>query len=441
MKHSSRSGPTDIILVCFLSFLPILGTAQAQSIFAVNSTLDSVDAHPGDHICADANCLCTLRAAIMEANASPGADTIYVPSGNYGLTLTSGTTDPAFGDLDITDSVTINGSGAGSTIIKSLNGDRVIEVQPQLSGMIVILNDVTITGGSCSCNGGGIAHAGGTLTLNRAIVSNNTAANFGGISSKNGDTLTLNFCIVANNTALNNYGAIYKLFGTLRISDSTVRGNHAGQVSGVYSGGAITTIRNSTIDNNGTTGFGGYAGGVLNDCVNNPGNTPTIMTIENSTISGNKVSVDGGGIYNRGGCPGSNVAILILNSSTIAFNKAGGLGGGVRNDGGTVSLTNNIIASNFGSPADCSGPISSSDYNLYGTPTCVSSAQHDVVNSSVGLLPLALNGGSTLTHALSASSPGLDTGTCALPLDQRGVQRPQPSSTNLCDRGSYEGPP
>jgi CSLREA domain-containing protein len=44
--------------------------------FAVDSTLDTVDANVGNDVCADANGRCTLRAAIQEANATSDADTI-----------------------------------------------------------------------------------------------------------------------------------------------------------------------------------------------------------------------------------------------------------------------------------------------------------------------------------------------------------------------------
>jgi hypothetical protein len=49
----------------------------------------------------------TLRAAVIAANANPGADTIMVPAGTYVLTIA--------GDLNITDSVTIVGAGADTT--------------------------------------------------------------------------------------------------------------------------------------------------------------------------------------------------------------------------------------------------------------------------------------------------------------------------------------
>src|SRR5262245_23655024 len=49
--------------------------------FTVNSPADAVDAIPGNGACASAAGDCTLRAAIQEANALPGADTITLPSG------------------------------------------------------------------------------------------------------------------------------------------------------------------------------------------------------------------------------------------------------------------------------------------------------------------------------------------------------------------------
>jgi CSLREA domain-containing protein len=55
--------------------------------FTVNSTADAVDNNLADDQCAVAGGDCTLRAAIMQANATPGADTITVPAGTYELTI------------------------------------------------------------------------------------------------------------------------------------------------------------------------------------------------------------------------------------------------------------------------------------------------------------------------------------------------------------------
>ena len=68
---------------------------------------------------APGNGVCTLRAAIMEANHSPGGPhTIHVPAGTYTLTIPrSGTNDETTGDLNITAGMSIIGGGASTTII------------------------------------------------------------------------------------------------------------------------------------------------------------------------------------------------------------------------------------------------------------------------------------------------------------------------------------
>ncbi len=50
-------------------------------VFEVDTELDSIDADPGDGDCADAESRCSLRAAIMEANALPGRQRIELPAG------------------------------------------------------------------------------------------------------------------------------------------------------------------------------------------------------------------------------------------------------------------------------------------------------------------------------------------------------------------------
>jgi hypothetical protein len=47
-------------------------------VFTVDSTVEAVDAVPGDGACADACGACTLRAAIQETNALAGAELALV---------------------------------------------------------------------------------------------------------------------------------------------------------------------------------------------------------------------------------------------------------------------------------------------------------------------------------------------------------------------------
>lgn len=73
------------------------------SVFVVNSLADSHDANPGDGIAADDNGFTTLRAALEEANALVGADTITLPTGTITLDHTSG-------PLPVSDNITIHGT-------------------------------------------------------------------------------------------------------------------------------------------------------------------------------------------------------------------------------------------------------------------------------------------------------------------------------------------
>ncbi len=85
---------------------------------------------------------CTLRAAIQEANALPGPDTIQVEPGIYELEIPALNDDlPDTGDYDIYSAVTIVGVGPGETIIDGgfpLEGspieqkgmDRLFEIHP-----------------------------------------------------------------------------------------------------------------------------------------------------------------------------------------------------------------------------------------------------------------------------------------------------------------------
>src|SRR6266498_1590126 len=119
--------------------------AQATETFTVISTVDAVDANPGNGVCASVSAGCTLRAAIQEANATPGGNAeIMLPAGLYTLTLAGSSENAAAtGDLDITKSVTITGAGVGQTIIDGNSIDRVFDIRTV--GIVVHISGVTIT--------------------------------------------------------------------------------------------------------------------------------------------------------------------------------------------------------------------------------------------------------------------------------------------------------
>ena len=83
-------------LLVFATLAAVLPASGAT--FNVNSQVDTVDAAPGNGICADSGGHCTLRAAVMEANATAILDNINVPAKTHVLTL---------GQLNITSNMNI----------------------------------------------------------------------------------------------------------------------------------------------------------------------------------------------------------------------------------------------------------------------------------------------------------------------------------------------
>src|SRR5437899_7628287 len=108
MKHPVLTLTILAAILCSLlalfSSTPARATPDALPIDVNNNLTDAPDANPGNGVCetAGGNGVCTLRAAIMEANAKSGVDTINLqPGATYVLTR-SGTDDAALnGDLDI----------------------------------------------------------------------------------------------------------------------------------------------------------------------------------------------------------------------------------------------------------------------------------------------------------------------------------------------------
>src|ERR671917_1870746 len=112
-----------------LLLLSFAAPAAADAAFpiTVNNTRDEVDTNPGNGECRTFSGAgqCSLRAAIQEANASLGADTIYIEPGVYELEIPTLNDDlPETGDYDIHGSVTfgkaLDGAGqplAGNVIV------------------------------------------------------------------------------------------------------------------------------------------------------------------------------------------------------------------------------------------------------------------------------------------------------------------------------------
>jgi len=230
------------------------------------------------------------------------------------------------------------------------------------------------------------------------------------------DAVTLNHLNVVSGTAYTG-GGIVSYGSMLTVMNSTISGNSASYYGGGILGDGRLQVINTTISGNSSNYYGG---GIYNSAT---------MVITNSTVSGNSALYNGGGIYNYGA--------LRLNNSTLSDNTAGAIGSGIYNNYSTLSYQNTIIANNI-YDEDChnnAGTINTNINNLVEDGSCNAALSGDPL-----LGPLADNGGDTPTHALLSGSSAIDAvplSDCPLTTDQRGFLRPYPSG-GACDIGAYE---
>ena len=430
--------------------------------FTVNSLLDTADTTPGDGLALDAAGNTTLRAAIQEANALPGADRIDLPAGDFDL-LTAGRGEDAAatGDLDITDDVSIIGAGRGDTIIDNGDLDRILDVRP---GATVLLSGVTLRNGSAVSGNGGSVRNLGTLTIfDSELTFASSSIGGGAISNEVGATLIVQESRIADNVASGVSGGA----GLLNQGTATVDRSIFDQNTAFIAGGGIkndasanlTVIGTEFTNNRANTGRDG--GGLFNSgianishstfelnratnggaiYVNGGGNAQLGLT--NSTLSNNFGIGRGGGIYQADGDDDINVRL-----STITLNIAGSAGGGIFTTG-AIGLSGSIVAGNTSgglSEVDqISGTVSSNGFNLLGSFVNGQTVD-DIVQADPQLGDLQFNGGPTRTHHPLSGSTVIDNGH---PLDTEIVDHrflPRPRTVSgqigLPDIGAVEVQP
>lgn len=347
----------------------------------VTTTADTYDG-----VC-DANC--SLRDAIAVANANVDRSIItFNVNGTFSLSRSGADDNAVNGDLDITQPLTLLGNGAGRT---SLNGNGVDRVFHILGSASVVIQDVTIRGGSTGGNGGGILVDGGALFLNNSVLRNNAAGQGGGLANIGGIVEINRSAIGPGNNTVNAGAGLYNEHH-LTVNDTAISGNSSGTAGG---------------------GFYNFGSG-------------DVLTVTHSTITGNSATNTGGGFRNFLGAVGVRNSII-----------AGNTGGGSVDCGNhtqAISLGFNLVGQND-SANGC--PVGGNDVVLAGP---VSTA----LNPNLGAQP---NG--VLYHGLVPGGPATDRApvgaNCALPTyDQRNVSRPLDSggdATVACDIGAREEVP
>ncbi|MDQ3147644.1 MAG: CSLREA domain-containing protein [Actinomycetota bacterium] len=300
---------------------------------------DLVVTKPTDTNDGRCNADCSLREAVVAANAAPGRDVIRVPSQTYGLTRRGkGEDASATGDLDITGDLLIEASGGSfaPTIDGQVTGDYTIDDRVlDVHAGTVEVRGIHLTNGKA--DNGGVVRSNASLTLVDLSVSRGYAwASGGGILSGTFSQTNVSLTLVRTTVGSNRNteeGAGIRSTGRLRIADSVIEDNSGGPAYGMgLDTRGDAEIRDSVIRDNGSiTGGAELCGGGIR-------NTGTLV-IRDTRISNNG-GESGGGILNS-----STGALTVVNSQ-IRYNRAKGSGGGVANAGGRVLLDATTVAGN-----------------------------------------------------------------------------------------------
>ncbi|NQU88307.1 MAG: hypothetical protein HQ541_21375, partial [Mariniphaga sp.] len=376
----------------------------------------------------------TLRQAIVDATDGDEI-TFNLTSGNETITILS--------ELGITESLTINGSntvGSGTevTVQVTTPGASTYRVfNCSGSGKTVSISNMTIKGGDIGSLSGSDAYGGsinltnGTLNLEKVVISASGADYGGGLCITNNAICTISNSSLADCFADNKGGAIRlgnSSTGLLTITNSTFSGN-------------------SSIDNG-----GGISAGIS-----------TNIQITNSTLYANRSNVQGGGLITAG--------TLALDHVTIAHNHSdnndsgGEQGGGFYFYSGTATVKNTIIANNFkGSGTSTSddyyyslGTLTDNAYNVVESQNTTTlnqgfQATNNLLNTDPTGLASSLTYDGGYTQVLEVTAGNLtssaNSGATTEATDQRGYYRktggiyvgdaPSSTTTNYITRGAYQ---
>ncbi len=364
--------------------------AATSVTYTVDSNGDAPDADTSDGVCAVAGGGCTLRAAIAQANAHAGADTIAFNLGPSGVQTIS----PAAALPAVTDPVTIDGT-----------------TEPGFSDRPL----VELSGASIAGVVDGLAITAGASTVRGLIVNRFTGWQVR-VSGAGADILVGNY--IATLADGSRYAALGSYDGILVDNVPNVQ---IGGTSGTTPGGACTGDCNLITPAYGTSGHG------LGIQIQGSGATGT-------TIRGNVVGLSRDGV---GGFPGGNTGALtaifingssgtvIGGSTTAARNTVGNIAFyGVRaQNAPNTQIQGNFFGTNTaGTAAEgiTQGPLylSDSPNSSVGGPTLVTGqAPGNVLSGSLGYgVYIAGTFGANVNTTVQGNLVGTNaTGTAALP--------------------------
>jgi predicted outer membrane repeat protein len=337
-------------------------------------------------------------------------------------------TVPITATLAITQPTTIDGGG-----VITLDGQGVRRILEVTGGVALTLTNLTLDRGRPTTGNGGAVRSDGPLTLVGVTVTRSSASH--SLSSGGGVWTSSSVVVTASrfvsNTAPLQGGGLWSDSAT--VSGSSFVSNTAGDSGGGLYTSVTATVTGSSFVSN-TAGIDG--GGLR----------AISATVSGSSFLTNSAARHGGALWATGAVSLENATLhansalsgsVLYNSSstdsTLAFLtlSANSAPSGTLYSAGPLTLSNSIAAQPSG--VVCAGPGSKTLVGINFLPDSSCGLAYTPADPLLG--PLAENGGPTLTRALLAGSPAIDTanGCPASGVDQRGALRAAP-----CDVGAYE---
>ncbi|MGB7537376.1 MAG: right-handed parallel beta-helix repeat-containing protein [Anaerolineales bacterium] len=326
-------------LLAGLLFLLAIGCVPPGNTYVVNSSGDAGDSTPGNGTCRTLASAteCTLRAAIEEANARPGTQTIAfgLPAGNMVIRVQSGL--PSILEPIIIDGTTQPGYD-GVTPAVHLSGTQ-IDTLPAHGFRSSDTVAVTIKALQIENFQFYGIMSNGPLTVDRSVVSGNQ---IGGIITTGLYANTITASTIRDNGSQDPWteaGGIEIRQGDVTITDSLITDNLGWKSGGIYLESGTLHLVQSTLTNN----IGWDAGGIYVEGYN--GNE---LWVDGSDIGkpgeGNTAAIIsdgdkfGGGIYSEGKV---HVSDSIVEGNSGAGIHSRGVGGNA-----TLEITNSQILHN-----------------------------------------------------------------------------------------------
>ncbi len=308
------------------------------------------DENDGDFSAGDLS----LREAIALSNDAEGADTITFDSSLDGGTITlvkdQPTSRPTLANtpLLITDSVSISGLGIVNLTIDGDNGGNgIFDIDSAESQIDVTVENITIANGAqLAFSFSGLTERGGSffvsdnasLLLKDSVITGSSASVGGAIYNRG--TTTIDNSTIENNSSTGD-GATSRPARTdgviinrneLNVSDSFIQNNSG---TGIFNIGTLE-VENTSITNNTSI----YAGGAIDN--------RNETTITSSNISGNSAP-NGSAIRNTGNLSIMDGGSLTIDDTIIEGNiSTSSDNNAIVNQQGTTSITNSTVTNHDG---------------------------------------------------------------------------------------------